>query len=93
MGLMDSAKKLAKHKDKVLQNKDKIADGVGKATDFVDKKTGGKHSDKLKKVDDAAAKFAGKESGTSKESGTGKETGTSTSAAPGRDPAERPPTA
>jgi hypothetical protein len=59
MGLLnkrtiDKAKRLA------LQNKDKIADGVGKATDVLDKKTGGKHRDKLKKVDDAAAKFAGR---------------------------------
>jgi len=53
MGLMDSAKKLAK-------NKDKIAAGVNKATGLIDKKTGGKHSDKLKKVDEAAAKVAGK---------------------------------
>jgi MT0933-like antitoxin protein len=56
MGLMDSAKKLAKNKDQVA----KIAKGVDKATDLIDKKTGGKHADKLKKVDDAAAKLAGK---------------------------------
>lgn len=53
MGIMDTAKKLTK-------NKAKIAEGVGKATDLIDKKTGGKHSDKLKKVDEAAAKIAGK---------------------------------
>ena len=41
------------------KNKDKIADGVQKATGAIDKKTGGKHTDKLKKVDDAAKKFAG----------------------------------
>jgi hypothetical protein len=41
------------------RNKDKIADGVSKATDTIDKKTGGKHSDKLRKVDDAARKITG----------------------------------
>lgn len=41
------------------KNKAKIASGVNKATDTIDKKTGGKHTDKLKKVDDAAKKFAG----------------------------------
>lgn len=55
MGIMDSAKKLAK-------NKAKIAEGVDKATDLIDKKTGGKHHDKLQKIDDAAAKAAGKKS-------------------------------
>jgi len=51
--LFIKAKKLA------LDNKDKVAESVNKATDFVDKKTGGKHTDKLKKVDEAAAKFGG----------------------------------
>lgn len=60
MGLMDSAKKLAKNKDAILKNKDKIAQGLDKATDAIDKKTGGKYADKLKKVDEAAAKIAGK---------------------------------
>jgi hypothetical protein len=53
MGILDSAKKLTK-------NKAKIAEGVDKATDLIDKKTGGKHHDKLQKIDDAAAKAAGK---------------------------------
>ena len=53
MGLFDKAKKLAEG------NKDKIAEGVDKATDAVDEKTGGKHTEHLDKVDDAAAKFAG----------------------------------
>jgi len=51
-------KTLAKVKALAEKNKDKIADSVHKATDAIDKKTGGKHRDKLKKVDDAAAKFA-----------------------------------
>jgi hypothetical protein len=54
MNMLNSAKKFA------MKNKEKIAAGVDKATDVIDKKTGGKHSDKLKKVDDAAAKFSGK---------------------------------
>ena len=53
MGLFDKAKNLAN------KNKDKIADGVDKATDAVDEKTGGKHTDHLEKVDDAARNYAG----------------------------------
>ena len=59
MGLFDKAKKLAE------DNKDKVAEGVDKATDVVDDKTGGKHTEHLDKVDDAAAKFAGKDSDAS----------------------------
>ncbi len=54
MSLLNSAKKYA------LKNKDKVAAGVEKTTDVIDKKTGGKHTDKLRKLDEAAAKFAGK---------------------------------
>ena len=53
MKILNTAKKLA------MKNKDKVASGVNKATNVIDKKTGGKHTDKLKKLDDAAAKFAG----------------------------------
>lgn len=41
----------------VDKNGEKIAAGVGKATDFVDKKTKGKHHDKLEKLDGLAAKL------------------------------------
>ena len=58
MGLFDK-RNLDKAKALALKNKDKIADGVHKATDAIDKKTAGKHADKLRKLDDAAAKFAG----------------------------------
>lgn len=58
MGLLN-AKNLAKAKDLALKNKDKIAPAVTKATTAIDKKTGGKHADKLKKLDDAAAKISG----------------------------------
>ena len=54
MGFLDKAKNLAN------KNKDKIAQGVDKATDVVDSKTGGKHTDKLNKVDKAARDFADK---------------------------------
>ena len=54
MSLLNTAKKFA------LKNKDKVAAGVDKATDLVDKKTGGKHTEKLRKIEDAANKFAGK---------------------------------
>ena len=52
--MLNSAKKFA------MKNKEKIAAGVDKATDAIDKKTHGKHHDKLVKVDNAAAKFGGK---------------------------------
>lgn len=58
MGLL-SKKNIDKAKSLAMKNKDKIASTVNKATDTIDKKTGGKHSDKLKKLDDAANKFAG----------------------------------
>jgi len=55
VGLFAKVKMLAE------KNKDKVADGVDKATDAIDSKTGGKYTDKLQKVDDAAAKYANKE--------------------------------
>ena len=55
MGIFDKAKDLAG------EPADKISDGVDKATDMIDEKTGGKHTEHLDKVDDAAAKFAGKD--------------------------------
>lgn len=58
MGLLNK-KNIAKAKALAEKNKDKIAAGVNKATDKIDQKTGGKHTDKLKKLDDAAKKFAG----------------------------------
>ncbi len=54
MGIFDKLKKTA------TDNKDKVADGVDKATDVVDDKTGGKFTEHLDKVDDAAEKFANK---------------------------------
>lgn len=51
-------KNIAKAKGLFDKNKDKIAPAVTKATAAIDKKTGGKYTDKLKKVDDAAAKLA-----------------------------------
>jgi len=54
-----SKKNIDKAKGLALKNKDKISSTVSKATDSIDKKTGGKYADKLKKVDDAAKKFAG----------------------------------
>ena len=63
MGLF-SKKNIDKAKAMAEKNKDKIAGGVSKATDAIDKKTGGKHHDRLKKVDDAAKKFAGEGAAT-----------------------------
>ena len=54
-----STKKIDKARQLFDQNKDKIADGVSKATDTIDKKTGGKHADELRKVDEAAKKVTG----------------------------------
>lgn len=52
MGLFDKAKDLAG------KNRDKVGDGVDKATDVVDDKTGGKHTEHLDQVDEAAQKYA-----------------------------------
>lgn len=50
--------KLVKMAIKVVdKNGDKIAAGVGKATDLVDKKTDGKHREKLEKINGLAAKL------------------------------------
>jgi hypothetical protein len=54
-----SKKNIDKAKDLALKNKDKISSSVTKATDTIDKKTGGKYTDHLRKVDDAAKKFGG----------------------------------
>lgn len=54
---MNLARLVRKAKQVTDKNGDKIAAGVGKATDFVDKKTKGKHHDKLAKLDDLAAKL------------------------------------
>ncbi len=58
MGLLNK-RNIAMAKKFADKNKDKIASGVKKATHTIDEKTGGKHTAKLKKVDDAAQKFAG----------------------------------
>lgn len=58
MGLLNK-RNIAMAKKFADKNKDKIASGVKKATHTIDEKTGGKHADKLKKLDDAAQKFAG----------------------------------
>jgi len=60
MGFLDRFRNKNKYVDKALDaaegSGDKVASGVDKATDFVDDKTGGKYSEHLDKVDDAAAK-------------------------------------
>ena len=70
MGLF-SSKNIAKAKALAEKNKDKIAAGVNKATGVIDEKTGGKHTDKLKKVDDAAQKYAGTGASADGESDSG----------------------
>jgi hypothetical protein len=77
MGMLNK-RTLNKARDLAMKNKDKIAAGVSKATDTIDKKTGGRHSDKLKKLDHAAAKFAGQHEGAD----TGPEDATDASEAP-----------
>lgn len=57
MGLLNK-NNITKAKSLFDKNKDKIAPVVTKATGAIDKKTGGKYADKLKKVDDAASKMA-----------------------------------
>ena len=70
MGLF-SSKNIAKAKALAEKNKDKIAAGVNKATGVIDEKTGGKHTDKLKKVDDAAQKYAGTAASAAEEPAAG----------------------
>lgn len=55
MGILDKVKQMF---DK---NKSRVADGVDKATDVINDKTGGKHADKLQKVDDAVDKATGRD--------------------------------
>ena len=58
MGLF-SKRNIDKAKNLAMKNKEKISSTVTKTTDTIDKKTGGKYSGHLKKVDDAAKKFGG----------------------------------
>ena len=50
MGFLDTAKNMFN------KNKHQVRKGVDKATDVVDDKTGGKHTEKLDKVDQAVNK-------------------------------------
>ena len=76
---MFSKRNIDKAKHLFEKNKDKIADGVSKATDTIDKKTGGKHTDKLRKVDDAAKKVTGQADDTADgETAASQESGEST---------------
>jgi hypothetical protein len=62
MGFFDRFKKTkGQATDMADEHGDKIADGVDKATDMADDQTGGKHTDHLEKVDDAADKLRGDE--------------------------------
>jgi len=79
MSLFNQAKNFA------LKNKDKVAAGVDKATTVIDKKTGGKHTDKLRKLDEAAAKFAGKPLPTTTVTDTAADTVADAPAAPASD--------
>jgi hypothetical protein len=57
MSLADSLKGLVdKGKEAAAKNAGKINEAVDKAGDFVDQKTGGKYSDKIDKVQEAAKK-------------------------------------
>ncbi|WP_314143229.1 antitoxin [uncultured Rhodococcus sp.] len=57
MGFADNLKGMVdKGKDLAAENSDKIDDVVEKAGDFIDNKTGGKYSDKIDKVQEAAKK-------------------------------------
>ncbi|NIL76671.1 MULTISPECIES: antitoxin [Rhodococcus] len=57
MGFADNLKGLVdKGKKAAAENSDKIESAVDKAGDFIDNKTGGKYSDKVDKVQEAAKK-------------------------------------
>ncbi|MEO6652417.1 MAG: Rv0909 family putative TA system antitoxin [Ilumatobacteraceae bacterium] len=94
MGLLNK-KNIAMAKKFADKNKDKIASGVKKATDTIDEKTGCKHTDKLKKLDDAAQKFAGVDqpstgAATAGATRTGGPATASTTATPRDNPPETP---
>ena len=61
MGLLNSVRKLAtpqniaKAKGMAAKNADKITGTVGKATEAIDKRTGGKHRDKLDRFEATVA--------------------------------------
>jgi hypothetical protein len=55
--MVNLGKLAQKAKDLADKNSPKIASAVNKATDVVDKKTKGKYSDKLDKIDEAAKKL------------------------------------
>jgi hypothetical protein len=55
--MVNLGKLAQKAKDFADKNGDKVASAVNKATDVVDKKTKGKYSDKLEKIDEAAKKL------------------------------------
>jgi MT0933-like antitoxin protein len=55
--MVDFGKLAKKAKGLADTQGDKISSAVSKSTDFVDKKTKGKYSDKLEKVDEAAKKL------------------------------------
>lgn len=62
MGMLDNMRDKAK--GLVTQNRDKIETGLEKAGDMVDKKTGGKHSDKIDKGMDKVQEGLDKVAGT-----------------------------
>ena len=55
--MVDIGKIARKARQLVDKRGDTIAAGVDKATDFVDKKSKGKHHDKLERVDEMARKL------------------------------------
>lgn len=68
MGLFRTATRLAaRNADKIKKaaedNADKITDTVGKVTGKIDERTGGKHRDKLDKVEGAVEKALKKDDG------------------------------
>jgi hypothetical protein len=55
--MVDLGKLAKKAKDLADKHGDKISSAVDKTTDLVDRKTGGKHADKLQKLDGLARKL------------------------------------
>lgn len=76
MSLFRSVTRLAaRNSDKIRRaaedNADKITDTVGKVTDKIDERTGGKHRDKLDKVEGAVDKALNKDTGPGPAPGSG----------------------
>jgi MT0933-like antitoxin protein len=88
VGMLGKLKNLGRLKSLAGKNASKITKAVDKVGDVVDKKTKGKHHDKIVKAESAAGKALGKLAGE-----TGAAPGTASGAGSGTGTDDAPPTA